>query len=51
MPLLLLYGTGAGIISALVLLIAGASEEQVIADYARSDAYHQVCRTVGVWCG
>ncbi|KXZ56352.1 hypothetical protein GPECTOR_1g311 [Gonium pectorale] len=31
-----------GLVAAAVLSVAGASEEEVVADYARSDAFHQV---------
>ncbi|KXZ56355.1 hypothetical protein GPECTOR_1g314 [Gonium pectorale] len=31
-----------GLVAAAVLSMAGASEEEVVADYARSDAFHQV---------
>ncbi|PNG99408.1 Tyrosine-protein phosphatase, partial [Tetrabaena socialis] len=31
-----------GLVAAAVLAVAGASEEQIVADYTRSDAYHRV---------
>ncbi|KAG2442948.1 hypothetical protein HXX76_003024 [Chlamydomonas incerta] len=31
-----------GLVAAAVLAVAGASEEQIVADYARSDAFHRV---------
>ncbi|GFR41305.1 hypothetical protein Agub_g1981 [Astrephomene gubernaculifera] len=31
-----------GLVAAAVLAVAGASEEQIVQDYARSDAYHRV---------
>ncbi|GIL99137.1 hypothetical protein Vretimale_4363 [Volvox reticuliferus] len=31
-----------GLVAALVLAVAGASEEDIVEDYARSDAYHRV---------